>query len=115
VAYGAGQPVSFQRVSAESARTSDGQDILPDLTASDDRYYQMPTTADRAEIVFPAPPAKNGTNRTVFLHSRGWYQLHLRETGEPDNAAISKIMLVPGEAARFAVDQFAQWRLGEIH
>jgi len=115
VAYGAGREVSIHRVAADSARTLDGKDILPDLAASDDRYYQMPTNADRAEISFPAPQRKNGMDRTVFLHSRGWYQLHLRESGEPDNAAISKIMLVPGEATRFAVDRFTEWRRGEIH
>jgi len=49
-------------------------------------------------------------SRTVFLHSRGWHQLHLRESGEPDTAAVTKIMLVPGDATRFAVDRFAEWR-----
>jgi len=115
VSYGAGQEVRINRVAAQSARTSDGKDVLPDLAASDGRYYQMPSTADRAEISFPAPPRKNGMNRTVFLHTRGWYQLHLRESGEPDKSAIAKIMLVPGEATRFAVDRFAEWRRGEIH
>ncbi len=114
VAYGDGQAVGFTRVAAQSARTSEGKDILPDLAATDDRYYQMPTTSDRAEIDFPAPERKAGTERTVFLHSRGWYQLHLRQNGEPDNAAVAKIMAVPGEAARFAVARFAEWQKGEI-
>jgi hypothetical protein len=114
VSYGARQPVSFTRVAAQSARTSEGKDVLPDLAASDDRYYRMPTNSDRAEIEFPAPERETGMERTIFLHSRGWYQLHLRQNGDPDNAAVAKIMAVPGEATRFAVARFTEWRKGEI-
>jgi hypothetical protein len=102
VAYGASQAVNITRVAAQSARTSEGKDVLPDLSASDDRYYLMPSNSDRAEINFPAPQRKAGVERTIFLHSRGWYQLHLRQSGEPDTEALTKIMLVPGGAARFA-------------
>jgi len=115
ISYGATQALSVNRVTAQSARTSDGRDVLPELVASDDRYYSMPSNADRAEIVFPAPLRKEGMDRTVFLHSRGWYQLHLRLDGEPDNAAIAKITTVPDAAARFAVDRFAEWRTGARH
>src|SRR5205085_11138613 len=112
--YADSEAVSVNRVAAQSARTSDGKDILPDLAASDDRYYQMPSNSDRAEINFPAPQRKPGMERTIFLHSRGWYQLHLRQDGEPDKAAVTKIMMVPGEAARFAAARFAEWTRGEI-
>jgi hypothetical protein len=114
VSYGDSDAVSVNRVAAQSARTSDGKDILPDLAASDDRYYKMPSNSDRAEINFPAPPRKAGMERTIFLHSRGWYQLHLRENGEPDKAAVTKIMMVPGEATRFSAARFAEWTRGEI-
>jgi hypothetical protein len=114
VAYGTGQAVNVTRVAAQSARTSEGKDVLPDLSASDDRYYQMPSNSDRAEISFPAPQRKAGIERTTFLHSRGWYQLHLRQSGAPDTEALTKIMLVPGEAGRFAAARFAEWRKGEI-
>src|SRR5207248_1868878 len=40
-AYGSGQDVNVSRVPANSARTSDGKDILEDLTAADERYYAM--------------------------------------------------------------------------
>jgi hypothetical protein len=115
VAYGAGEAVSVSRVAAKSAMTWDGKDVLPDLAAIDDRYYGMPTNLDRAEMRFPAPPRKTGMNRTVFLHSRGWYQLHLRDSGEPDNATLTKITSVPGAPVQFAVDRFAEWQHGAIH
>jgi len=114
VAYGAGQAVSVQRVSAKSARTSGGRDILPLLKSADDRYYPMPDTTDSAEIAFAAPRPKSGMERTVFLHSRGWYQLHLRDHSDPDNATFGRIMTVPGAAVQFAADRFKEWRQGTL-
>jgi hypothetical protein len=63
------------RIAPVSAKTNSGRDVLADLLSSDHRYYAMPSTSDRAEIQFTAPPEKPGLKRTIFLHSRGWYQL----------------------------------------
>lgn len=114
VAYGSGQAVHVSRVAANSARTSDGKDILQDLAASDDRYYPMPDTTDQAEVTFRAPARKAGQDRTVFLHSRGWYQLHLRDSDAPDLVTFNRILTVPGAAVQFAADRFAEWRLGTL-
>jgi hypothetical protein len=61
-----------------------------------------------------APGRKSGMERTVFLHSRGWYQLHLRDNSEPDNATFARIMTVPGAAVQFAADRFKEWRQGTL-
>ena len=113
-AYGTGEAVNVSRVAAKSARTSEGKDILQDLAAADDRYYPMPNDTDQAEITFRAPARKSGQDRTVFLHSRGWYQLHLRDKGAPDLVTFSKILTVPGAAVQFAADRFAEWHEGAV-
>jgi hypothetical protein len=110
VAYGEGQELNIRRIAAKSAVTWEHKDVLADLAGVDDRYYPMPYTTDRAELTFPAPPRNPGMLRTVFLHSRGWYQLHLNSNGEPDNTTLMKLMSVPGAPVQFAVDRFAEWR-----
>jgi hypothetical protein len=110
IAYGEGQDLNVRRVAAKSALTSDHQDVLASLAAVDDQYYPMPNTTDRAELIFPAPPRNPGIHRTVFLHSRGWYQLHLNANGDPDNTTLMKLMSIPGAPVQFAVDRFAEWR-----
>jgi hypothetical protein len=114
VAYGSGQAVNIRRVAANSARDSHGRDILQDLAAADERYYPMPEMTDQAEVTFPAPTRNAEQDRTVFLHSRGWYQLHLHENGAPDLATFSKVLTVPGAAVQFAADRFAEWRQGLV-
>ena len=102
------QPVAVDTIAPLSARTHDGRDVLPDLASSDGRYYAMPTNDDRATLSFRAPPPRAGTQRTVFLHSRGYYRLHLDEQGAPDVAAIQRITDVPDAAARIAAGSFVR-------
>jgi len=98
------------RIAPVSAKTNSGRDVLADLLSSDHRYYAMPSTSDRAEIQFTAPPEKPGLKRTIFLHSRGWYQLHLNTTHEPDVQALDAIFDHAGGAASFAAKEYAAWK-----
>ncbi len=100
----------MKTVAPLAARDSLGRDVLPELLASDERYYEMPNTGNSADISFPAPARRAGMDRAVILHSRGYYRLHLAEGGEPDLAALDAITNVPGAAARFAANRFAEWQ-----
>jgi hypothetical protein len=86
--------------------------VLPDLLSTDSRYYAMPNIGDRAELRFDAPPEKPGMKRTVFLHSRGWYELHLNSDGPPATSMLEKINTTVDGAAQFAAAQFAEWQAG---
>jgi hypothetical protein len=105
------QPVAVDTVAPLAARTHDGRDVLAELAASDAQYYAMPTNDDRATLSFRAPPPRAGTERTVFLHSRGYYKLHLDEQGAPNTTAIQRIIDVPDAAARMAAVSFAKRQL----
>ena len=104
----AGAPISVTRVQPSTARTSDDRDVLGDLGAIDDRYYAMPTTGDRASVSFVAPPLKPGTERSIFLHTRGYYRLHLPESGPANQTALQRITTERDGAARMAAESFAR-------
>jgi hypothetical protein len=87
--------------------------VLPELVAIDDRYVAMPNIGDTANLTFHAPSRHAGTERAVFLHSRGYYKLHLSGTGEPDTKTLDAIENVPGTAARFAADRFGEWQIAK--
>jgi hypothetical protein len=86
------------------------RDLLPQLSKTDDAYYDMPKVGDRAWVEFPAPPARPEMERTVFLHSRGYYKLHLTGSGKPDTATLREISDTPDAAARFAAKRYGEWR-----
>lgn len=105
------QPLAVTTVEPLSARTSDGRDLLGDLRTADDRYYAMPNTGDRAMVSFVAPPARGGAERSVFLHTRGYYRLHLPEQGPADMVTLQKVTDKPDAAARMAAESFAKQRV----
>jgi hypothetical protein len=111
VDYTPDQPVHVEKLKPVAAQDMQGRDVLPDLAAVDGRYLAMPDIGDAADIVFAAPPARVGTERAVFLHTRGYYKLHVAGTGEPDKATLKAIEKVPGAAARFAATQYGQWQI----
>ena len=112
VSYDDGErPLAVDTVAPLAAQTSDGRDLLADLAAPDDRYYAMPTTSDRATVTFRAPPPRPGAQRTVFLHTRGYYRLYLDERGQPNLAALRRITDEPDAAARMAAESFARRRV----
>ena len=110
VDYGGERDFSVARIAPSSAQDQGGENVLPELLAGDDRYCAMPSIGDRAYLSFPAPPRRTGATRTVFLHSRGYYRLHLREDEAPDTAALKRLRDEPGSGAAFSAERYARWK-----
>ena len=107
--------MSVQKIKPAMARDSQGKDVLPDLIAVDDRYLPMPTMEDSTDITFHAPPKQAGMERAVFLHTRGYYKLHLPENGDPDTKTLAAIENEHGAAARFAASRYGEWQVASSH
>lgn len=99
--------IPVQRVAAKAARSDDGVDLVASLAADDDLYYVQPEIGDQAEVTFDVPAQAEGTERSIFLASRGWYRLHLESEGEPDRANLQRVETVPDGAARLAAELYA--------
>ena len=82
VDYGPDQTPIVEKVSPIKAWSDGDRDMLAELSKSDDAYYAMPNVGDRGWST-SAPPPRPGMERTVFLHSRGYYRLHLTGSGNP--------------------------------
>ncbi len=108
VDYTADTPAQVTRLEPLRARDSQGKDLLPALCAADGKYYEMHEVGEKATVAFAAPPAARGMERTLFLHTRGYYHMHLAETGEPDVAAFQKILTEPGAGAAFSAKIYAE-------
>lgn len=115
VDYSPDQPLVADTLHPLSASGSDQSDILAAVTAADTLYYAMPNTGDRASVVFPAPAARAGQERTVLLHSRGYYRLHLPPGGKPDTALVRRIVEVPGAALQYSASRYEQWPMAMRH
>jgi hypothetical protein len=110
--YSADQPMTVDTL---APRAASEPAVLVAVTAADTSYYVMPNTGDRATLEFPAPPARAGRERTVVLHSRGWYRLHLTPSGPPDTAMARRVLEVPGAAVEYSARQYRQWPMATRH
>lgn len=113
VAYSSVAGVAVDTLALASARTESGRDVRAALTSADTQYYAMPTNNDRAYLTFNAPPQRPGTVRTVFVHARGYYSIHIDPTGPPDVATLARIAQVPDAAARLSADKFAHDQMAQ--
>jgi hypothetical protein len=110
VDYTPNQPVELQTLHPLECRDSDGLDRLQQIAAVDNAYYDMPDIGNQGYINFKAPPAKPGMKRTVFLHTRGYYQLHLDNTKQPNREFLTRIFTIPDAAGRFSGLRFPAWQ-----
>jgi hypothetical protein len=101
------EPVQVEQLALTVARTSDGENVLPNLTAVDDSYYAMPEPGNWAELRFPAVDPPQGMEQTFILSTQGYYRLHLEANQTPNAAAIREIETVPGAPVRMAVERYA--------
>jgi hypothetical protein len=113
VDYTPDRPFSVEKLKPETATSLDGKNVLPELATIDGHYLAMPNIGDTADLTFLAPAHKLGLDRAVFLHSRGYYKLHIAGTGEPDKKTLEAFEKVPGSAARFAATQYGQWQIAK--
>ena len=107
--YSADQPVSVDTIVPRRAAGNTPGDILAAVTSADTLYHAMPNTGDRAILEFTAPAARAGMERTMVLHSRGWYRLHLTPSGPPDTAMVRRVLEVPGAAVQYSARKYRQW------
>jgi hypothetical protein len=102
--------VTTYSIPVETAITEAGEDVTGFLRKDDGQYYIQPETNNYAEITFSLP-VKNNEKRSVFLHSKGWYEILIDPQGKPDWKYI-KAFREPGRFNRFVNEKFIQ--LGQL-
>jgi hypothetical protein len=91
-----------------TAFDENGKDVSSLLAKDDEKYLVQPIPVNKTDLTFIIPEYPAGTERSVFLHSKGHYEI-LRETkGKPDVAYL-KTFLKPGAFIRFSKDNFLEY------
>lgn len=70
-------------VPVKTTITEEEKNINALLAKDDNNYYTQPSMDNEAVVTFDLPELK-GQNRTIILHSKGWYQLLRNPVGKPD-------------------------------
>jgi hypothetical protein len=113
--YSPNQAVEIKTLHPVECRDSENRDRLPQIARIDDSYYDMPNLGDYGYLSFKAPSGKSTLKRTIFLHTRGYYQIHLNGSGKADSNLLTRIMAIPDTAARLSGLRFAEWQQQQTH
>ncbi len=91
-----------------SATDENGKDVRLLIAKDDDKYLVQPLSVNKTDLTFISPESVIGMERSVFLHSKGHYEI-LRETkGKPDIAYL-KTFLEPGAFIKFSKDYYLEY------
>ncbi len=115
VSYEVAEKVHPVEISARSVETSESESIGGLISAVDGQYYSMPNVGDWAKISFTAPPpAGEGTMRTVFLKTTGYYEQHLKKDQAEQTALLKQIIESPGFITKVAMEEFVKWQVAQL-
>jgi hypothetical protein len=106
--YSPSVPVNKTIVPLYSAIDEKGKDVSSLLLYDDEKYLIQPLPVNKTDLSFTCPNALPGMERSVFLHSKGHYEI-LRDTkGKPDIAYL-KTFMEPGSFIKFSKDHFLEY------
>jgi len=81
--YSSDLELSYQIIPVNTAYDQEDNEVSKNLTNDDTKYYDQPNVGDYAVVSFKLPEQKT-ERRTIYLHSKGWYQILRNPSGTPD-------------------------------
>lgn len=103
VDYSSEIQVKSYTLPVKTAVTEDEKDVAGLLQKTDNKYYTQPTMDNQAVVTFDIPELTD-QNRTIFLHSKGWYEILRNPQGKPDIEKL-KAFRNPGHFNQFVNQQ----------
>jgi hypothetical protein len=72
-----------------TAVDENGNNVTGELLKDDELYYVQPEVGNEAELIFPVPDSKS--DRSIILHSKGYYDILQDPKGAPKIKALKEI------------------------
>jgi len=98
-----------KEVSLSKAIDHDENDILPILLSTDDNYHIMPKVGDYFVVEFDTPPKSEDRDRSVFLKSTGYYEIHVPKDKPIQSQTLYEIGFIPGKIVEYSLKQYEEW------
>jgi len=81
--YSPKQNFTRYTVPVKTATDEAQKEVRDDLLKDDQNYYSQPSMQNQAVVTFDLPELK-APQRSVILHSKGWYEILRNPEGQPD-------------------------------
>jgi hypothetical protein len=80
--------------------------IVGNVQAEDGAFYVMPERGDWADLSFAVPRQAVNRERSIFLKTTGYYELHIDRSQPPQTALIDSILRNPGSIAEYSTQKY---------
>jgi hypothetical protein len=91
-----------------SVSTETGYNVTPALTQNDSLYYIQETIGEEGLVIFMDSPDRDNMTKSVFLHTKGYYE-HVRNYPGPPDKKQLQTFLVPGRFSKFSFDRYVEF------
>jgi hypothetical protein len=91
-----------------SVITETGFNVTPALTQDDSLYYIQETVGEEGLVVFLDSPDRDNMTKSVFLHTKGYYE-HVRNYPGPPDKKQLQTFLVPGRFSKFSLEKYIEF------
>jgi hypothetical protein len=105
--YSENVPFRSTTISASNAPDENGTDVAGNLRYDDESYYIQPEIGNEAVLRFPVPE-QTGENRTVILHSKGYYKIIREQAGRADWKTL-RTFRDPGRMPQYSRELFEKF------
>lgn len=105
VDFSATPNLDAERFAPSFVEGNDSTASIISLKFNDQQYMEQINKGDFANIQFDNIPVKEGLQRTIFLHSEGYYVIHKSYSGKTERKELSKYA-EPGELSRLSKRMF---------
>lgn len=85
-----------------------GQDLCDSMFSIDGRYYSMPDSTSTAKLEFEVPPKTDKLNRSLYLKTTGYYDIHLKKDIPEQTELIEKIFETPGLILEITMNEYIE-------
>jgi len=86
----------------------DGQSIVSAISEEDGVYHEMPLIGDFVDFAFDVPVLPSDVARSVFLHTTGYYELHMNKELPEKQKLIDSILQNPGSIASYSTKKYLE-------
>lgn len=90
------------------AKNEKDQDLRDSMLSIDGKYYSMPDTTSSAYLEFDVPPLNVDMNRSLYLKTTGYYDIHLKKDKPEQTELIEKIYNTPGLILELTMNEYIE-------
>lgn len=101
------KPMEIQTLKAHEVLSSDGINHAASILEDDSLYLAQEDIGDVAELHFKYNPPKQGFDQSVFLHTKGYYELIREFEGDPDILGLMKFQ-TPGYFMTYSKEKYME-------